>query len=141
MRSYFVPASAVALIMSGILCARSDDIPTLDVRPVCRGIASQSELEAGLQQTTFEQCVQSEGWGKRPTCGYFGPATILNLYRIAHPESTIRPRHCSGPFCIRSTRHGDTLRRSFITSDRCTHNVRRTARERRRGDRYAQVSF
>jgi hypothetical protein len=33
-----------------------DDIPTLDVRPGCRGIASQSELEAGLQQTTFEQC-------------------------------------------------------------------------------------
>ena len=60
MRSYFVPAIAVGLIMSGILCARPDDIPTLDVRPVCRGIASQWELEAGLQQTTFEQCVQSE---------------------------------------------------------------------------------
>ena len=60
MRSYFVPAIAVALIVSGILSARSDDIPTLDVRPVCRGIASQSELEAGLQRTNFEQCVQSE---------------------------------------------------------------------------------
>jgi len=46
--------------MPAILSARSDDIPTLDVRPVCRGIASQSELEAGLQQTSFEQCVQSE---------------------------------------------------------------------------------
>jgi len=40
--------------------ARSDDIPTLDVNPVCRGIASQSELEAGLQRTNFEQCVKSE---------------------------------------------------------------------------------
>jgi len=60
MRSYFVPAIAVAMIMPGILSARSDDIPTLDVRPVCRGIASQSELEIGLQQTNFEQCVQSE---------------------------------------------------------------------------------
>jgi hypothetical protein len=60
MRSYFVSAIAVAMIMPGILSARFDDIPTLDVRPVCRGIASQSELEAGLQQTTFEQCVQSE---------------------------------------------------------------------------------
>jgi hypothetical protein len=27
--------------------------------------------------------------GKRPTCAYFGPATILNLYRIAHSESTV----------------------------------------------------
>jgi hypothetical protein len=60
MLSYFVPAIAVAFIVSGISCARSDDIPTLDVRPVCRGIASQSELEAGLQKTNFEQCVQSE---------------------------------------------------------------------------------
>jgi hypothetical protein len=27
--------------------------------------------------------------GPRPTRGYFGPATILNLYRIAHSESTV----------------------------------------------------
>src|SRR5262250_1334347 len=60
MRSYFAPTVAIAMIMPAILSARSDDIPTLDVRPVCRGIASQSELEAGLQRTNFEQCVQSE---------------------------------------------------------------------------------
>jgi hypothetical protein len=60
MRSYFAPAVAIAMTMPGILSARSDDIPTLDVRPVCRGIASQSELEVGLQQTIFEQCLQSE---------------------------------------------------------------------------------
>jgi organic radical activating enzyme len=60
MRSYFAPAVAIAMIMPAILPARSDDIPTLDVRPICRGIASQSELEAGLQQTSFQQCVQGE---------------------------------------------------------------------------------
>ena len=60
MRSYFAPAIAIAMIMPAILSARSDDIPTLDVRPVCRGIAKQGELDAGLQQTSFEQCVQSE---------------------------------------------------------------------------------
>ena len=60
MRSYFAPAITLAMIMPAILSARSDDIPTLDVRPVCRGIASQSELEAGLQRTNFEQCLQSE---------------------------------------------------------------------------------
>jgi|SRR5689334_13493957 hypothetical protein len=48
-----------ALCLSG-LPAQSDDIPTLDVHPVCRGIASQSELEVGLQRTNFEQCLQSE---------------------------------------------------------------------------------
>ena len=59
MRSFLAPAIAIAMIMPAILSARSDDIPTLDVNPVCRGIASQSELEAGLQRTNFEQCVQA----------------------------------------------------------------------------------
>jgi hypothetical protein len=55
----FVGTVLAALCLSG-LSARSDDIPTLDVNPVCHGIAMQGELEAGLQQTSFQQCVQSE---------------------------------------------------------------------------------
>jgi hypothetical protein len=55
----FIATVLAALCLSG-LSARSDDIPTLDVNPVCRGIAMQGELEAGLQQTSFQQCVQSE---------------------------------------------------------------------------------
>lgn len=50
------------MIMPVILWARSDDIPNLDVRPVCRGIASQSAsnpADVGIK-TTFEQCIQSE---------------------------------------------------------------------------------
>jgi hypothetical protein len=60
MRSYFASVVAIAMIMAAFSSALSDDIPTLDVHPVCRGIASQSELEAGLQRTNFEQCLQSE---------------------------------------------------------------------------------
>jgi hypothetical protein len=55
----FEATVVAALCLSG-LPAQSDDIPTLDVQPVCRGIASQSELEVGLQRTNFEQCLQSE---------------------------------------------------------------------------------
>src|SRR5215831_9131368 len=55
----FVATVLAALCLSGS-SARSDDIPTLDVNPVCHGIASQSELEVGLQRTNFDQCVQSE---------------------------------------------------------------------------------
>jgi hypothetical protein len=55
----FIGTVLAALCLSG-LSARSDDIPTLDVNPVCHGIAMQGELEAGLQQTSFQQCVQSE---------------------------------------------------------------------------------
>jgi hypothetical protein len=60
MRNCFAPAIAIVMIMPPPLSARSDGIPILDVNPVCRGIASQSSLEAGLQQTGFEQCMQSE---------------------------------------------------------------------------------
>jgi hypothetical protein len=61
MRKGVVPALAIAMTMPANLSARSDEIPTLDVGPVCRGIASQSgdSLEAGLRSTS-EQCVQSE---------------------------------------------------------------------------------
>ena len=55
----FVATVLAALCLSGS-SARSDDIPTLDVNPVCHGIAMQGELEAGLQQTSFKQCVDSE---------------------------------------------------------------------------------
>jgi hypothetical protein len=53
-------ATVLAVVCLSGLSARSDDIPTLDVNTVCRGIAMQGELEAGLQQTSFQQCVQSE---------------------------------------------------------------------------------
>jgi len=62
MRSYFVPVTAIVMILSAVLSPRSDEVPNLDVRPVCRGIANQSSsnpADVGIK-TTFEQCVQSE---------------------------------------------------------------------------------
>jgi hypothetical protein len=40
--------------------ARSDQYPVLDVAPVCRGISSQSSLEAGLRNTSFDECMKGE---------------------------------------------------------------------------------
>jgi hypothetical protein len=62
MRGYSVAALSLSLIVPSILSARSDDSPTLDVRPVCRGIASQSgdTLTAGLMKDSFEECLKSE---------------------------------------------------------------------------------
>ena len=50
----------VTHVYNMVPAAPSDQIPVLDVNPVCHGIAMQGELEAGLQQTSFQQCVQSE---------------------------------------------------------------------------------
>ena len=51
-----------ALVMS-TLFALSDDIPNLDVRPVCRGIADQAgnPTEKGGPDLSFNDCVASEG--------------------------------------------------------------------------------
>src|SRR5215472_9696122 len=60
------PASAaskhhrVTHVYNMVPAAQSDQIPFLDVNPVCHGIAMQGELEAGLQRTSFQQCVKSE---------------------------------------------------------------------------------
>jgi hypothetical protein len=54
---------AIATIVPSILLARSDEIPALNVRPVCRGIAAQSTAGgAGKkgQAETFRRCVESE---------------------------------------------------------------------------------
>jgi hypothetical protein len=61
MRSHFVIGIALAMIASAILPARPDDAPSLDVRPVCRGIASQAAepLATGLP-SSFNECVKSE---------------------------------------------------------------------------------
>jgi hypothetical protein len=63
MRGYMASFIAMAAIVPSTLSARSDEIPTLDVRPVCRGIATQSAdpgVGQGAQAETFQQCVESE---------------------------------------------------------------------------------
>ena len=64
MRGRFVSGVAVLIIMPTVVWGASDGIPTLDVRPVCRGIASQS-ADPGVGQrdkaNTFQQCIESEG--------------------------------------------------------------------------------
>jgi len=54
---------AIIAIVPSNLWARSDEIPTLDVRPVCRGIASQSTdpgVGQGAQAKTFQRCLETE---------------------------------------------------------------------------------
>jgi hypothetical protein len=63
MRGHFVCLVVLGTIVPSISSARSDDIPSLDVRPVCRGIASQS-ADPGVgtagQTETFRRCMVSE---------------------------------------------------------------------------------
>ena len=63
MRGHFVCGVTILTIIPTIVLGASDAIPTLDVRPVCRGIASQSS-DPGVgeknQTQAFQQCLESE---------------------------------------------------------------------------------
>jgi hypothetical protein len=63
MRGHFVCGVTILSIIPTIALGASDAIPTLDVRPVCRGIASQSS-DPGVgeknQNQAFQQCLESE---------------------------------------------------------------------------------
>ena len=63
MRGHCVYLVAILTIVPSTVWAASDGIPTLDVRPVCRGIASQS-ADPGVgqrnQTETFQQCMGSD---------------------------------------------------------------------------------
>ncbi len=62
MRGYLILVTAI-LVVASSLSARSDEIPILDIRPVCRGIASQSAdpgIGQGGQAKTFQECIESE---------------------------------------------------------------------------------
>jgi hypothetical protein len=62
MRGYFLIIFSMATVVPSILLARSEETPTLDVRQVCSGIASQSAdpLSTGLMKDNLEECVKSE---------------------------------------------------------------------------------
>src|ERR1700747_3760427 len=63
MRGHRVFLVTMLPIVPSTVWAGSDGIPTLDVRPVCRGIASQS-ADPGVgqrnQTETFQRCIESE---------------------------------------------------------------------------------
>ena len=63
MHGVFASMVAIATIAPSMLLARSDEIPTLDIRPVCQGIANQSAdpgIGQGGQAATFQRCIESE---------------------------------------------------------------------------------
>jgi hypothetical protein len=62
MRFYLVVIGIFPAIFGSILPARSDEIPNLDVRQLCRGIASQATdpLAGGEPTVTFDRCMSGE---------------------------------------------------------------------------------
>ena len=85
MRGHSVCLAAILIIAPSTVWAASNGIPTLDVRPVCRGIASQS-ADPGVgqrdQTETFKQCMESE------------QAVLEQLKQVWSAFSAADKRHC-----------------------------------------------
>ena len=62
MRFALIAVAGALLCVSSMPMALADELPRLDVAPLCHGIADQSAdpLEAGDQSVSFSQCMQSE---------------------------------------------------------------------------------
>ena len=62
MRAILVAGASVILLMTPNFAAQSDDVPVLDIKPVCRGIADQGmdPSESGGPDLAMSQCLASE---------------------------------------------------------------------------------
>ena len=62
MRSFLKLSIVLIAFFTSTLLAESDDMPTLNVEPLCRGIAAQAAnpTEMGGPDLTFKACVTSE---------------------------------------------------------------------------------
>jgi hypothetical protein len=83
-RSMLKASVSVALLLSTVLVAWSDEVPVLDVQSICQGIAQQASDagEKGGPDLSFARCVKSEravrrritedwsryAWADRQTC-------------------------------------------------------------------------
>ena len=62
MRGMLLTCISVGFLLAESWPARSDNIPTLNVMPLCRGIISQgdSPLQAGDRSVTLDECLKAE---------------------------------------------------------------------------------
>jgi hypothetical protein len=62
MHRVLMTCSSAILLTMAIAPAHADEVPVLDVLPLCRGIVSQAAapLEAGTQSMTVQQCMDAE---------------------------------------------------------------------------------
>jgi hypothetical protein len=85
-------ALVLAFAIAGADVARADDVPELNVDPVCRGIAQQALTpgEKGGPDLAFSRCVQSEQTVRQQLAGEwstFNPAEKTNC--VASEKSAL----------------------------------------------------
>jgi hypothetical protein len=95
------------ILLTTSLPARSDDVPVLNIDPVCRGIAQQAANpgEKGGPDLAFAQCVKSEQSMKQKLVGEwstFVPAEKTNC--VGEETSSSLPSYTDLVTCLEMAR-------------------------------------
>jgi hypothetical protein len=86
--------------------ARADDVPDLNVDPVCRGIAEQalSPGERGGPDLAFSQCVQSEQAVRQKLAGEWSTFTPADKASCIGSEQSALPSYSGLVTCLEMAR-------------------------------------
>jgi hypothetical protein len=107
MRVFPLAAAAATVLLAGLLPAWAQELPELNVDPVCRGIAQQSSGpgERGDAGLAFSQCVQSEQAVRRKLASEwstFTPAETASC--VAEEKSAPLPSYTDLVTCLEMAR-------------------------------------
>jgi hypothetical protein len=82
---------SVLVLLAASVPARADDVPQLNVDPVCRGIAKQSAGpgEKGAPDLGFSQCVQSEQAMRQKLAGEWSTFTASEKSNCVGEETSV----------------------------------------------------
>jgi hypothetical protein len=96
----------VALALAGAGGARADDVPKLNVDPVCRGIAQQaaSPGERGGPDLAFSQCVQSEQTVRQQLVGEWSTFMPAEKATCVGSEQSALPSYTGLISCLEMAR-------------------------------------
>ncbi|HXL64114.1 MAG TPA: hypothetical protein VN938_03550 [Xanthobacteraceae bacterium] len=99
-------ALLLAFAIAGAGIARADDVPTLNVDPVCRGIAQQaaSPGERGGPDLAFSQCVQSEQTVRQTLVGEWSSFTPSDKANCVGSERSALPSYTGLVTCLEMAR-------------------------------------
>ena len=104
-------ALLLALAMAGAGVARADDVPNLNVDPVCRGIAEQALTpgEKGGPDLAFSQCVQSEQTERQKLVGQWSNFMPADKATCIGSEQSALPSYTGLATCLEMAREARKL--------------------------------
>jgi hypothetical protein len=104
-------AFVVAFAIAGAGAALADDVPALDVDPVCRGIAQQAATpgERGGPDLAFSQCVQSEQTVRQQLVGEWSTFMPAEKATCVGSEQSALPSYTGLISCLEMARDARQL--------------------------------